>query len=265
MYHVSDSAQWPHDSDSIHHSPRIDSSFPSSPVYHESHQHGLPSPTMYSREGTTERWPLPLDNLRIVPVSRQDFDNSWSPSPSPTHSQIMPRRRDSDQMPHSSSWSTPHSNSTRWRSDSYTSSTGTASVHPDRSRGRSNTSYDIPSIGSLKRDGDTAPRFGLSSDISCNRNGISQRLPWLPREVSSDQKYVQRSSNSSFQVSSPTIPYSQHQGYARMPNAYGTWPSSDCGSSIDAPLQSHPSLGAYEAPYMSSSPEDFSNTEDYRD
>lgn len=256
VYDISGSTQWTSHSDSLHHSPRLDGSYTAGTVYQDGHSHAIPSPAIYGREGTGDKWPVSLDSLRIAPISRQDFPDSWSSSPSPTHanSHSILRRRDGGNGHGAGSWAAVQTQSTRWRSDSYTSSTGLG-IQLDRSRGRSNTVYDNSNIGHQKRESEATPRYGLSTDVGDNsREGMSQRLGWVPRETSSNDKYLRSShGGSTFAGTSPTLSFSQHHGY-RINPSFGTWAANNGENSLDAPLhpiQSHTvAMGSdYETPY----------------
>ncbi|RDB25821.1 Global transcription regulator FGP1 [Hypsizygus marmoreus] len=252
-----ESPQWASDSDDNQHSPRIDIAFGTGSMYSENTHHNLHSPVLYSRETTGDKWPLPLENLRIVPINRQDLNGSWSPSPSPTQTHSLSRRRDSGHVPQTNSWSGVHSHSSRWRSDSYVSPTE-SQIHLDRSRARSNTVFESTHASqSHRRESDTTAHF--------NREGAPQRLPWAPREPLGGDKYI-RSPQSSFSSTSPTLPFSQNHGYHRATQSFGTeWPPNSHGSPVEASLQSSPSvMQSYDAPYISNS-EHFSNVEDYAD
>ncbi|KAF5379763.1 hypothetical protein D9615_005748 [Tricholomella constricta] len=260
-YHVSDPPHWASGSEDTHRSPRLDASFgEESPLYSQ-HQ-GIPSPTLYTRESTVDRWPTALENLRIVPVDRQDFAGSWSPSPSPTHPHnALSRRRDTGPIAHHqpSSWSAGHSQTTRWRSDPYPSATGTSIQQLDRSRVRSNTVFENSNTVPHRRDSESGLHYA--------REGSHQRPPWTPRETTSAEKYSRP--QPSFTNPSPASPFPQHQGYHRMTQSFGTsWHQNDSDASPVATTlhstQTH-SLPGYEAPYLASSPEGFSNVDEYGD
>ncbi|KAF8071572.1 Gti1/Pac2 family-domain-containing protein [Lyophyllum atratum] len=256
-YRVSESSHWTSDSEDAHSPRSIDGSFGAgSPLYPH---HSTPSPTIYSREGTVDRWPSALENLRIIPVDRQDFADSWSSSPSPTHSHnAISRRKDIAQVPqnNSSSWSAGHSQPTRWRSDSYNSASGNGMQQLDRTRVRSNTVFENPTTAPHRRDSEPGVQF--------SRDGVPQRTSWTSREATYGDKYPRPQTSFTNAVSSP--PFSQHHGYHRMAHSFGTsWPPSGHDSPVQNTLHAIQSLPTYEAPYLASSPEGFSVIDEYRD
>lgn len=264
-YHVSNSPQWT--SSNVETSP-IEEDFEGN-VYHQGNSHTIGSSHLYGRDSTTSRWPAPLENLRISPINRHDV--SWSQSPSPTlPREGSSRRRDSNLSPHTGSWPTLHSQSTRWRSDSYdsVSSGGSGGHSVERSRFRPSTSYDHTGATSHRREAEGAPGYHhrIAADLGGNREGTPQRFPWLSsRDASIADKYLRGSSRpeQSF-TPSPTLPFSSHHAYNRVGQSYGTaWPASESGLSNSA-LQhvSAHSLHSYDTSYTSSSPEDYS-VDDY--
>ncbi|GLB44814.1 putative gti1/Pac2 family protein [Lyophyllum shimeji] len=259
-YRVSDPPHWTSDPDEASHSPRPENSFGAAGSLYP-HHNSVPAPTVYPREGTADRWPTALANLRNVPVDRQDFTDPWSPSPSPTHSahSTMSRHKDIVQAPNhqSGSWSAAHSQATRWRSDSYNHGSGNGMQPFDRARVRSNTVLENSLTGPHRRDNEAG--------LSFNRESLPQRSPWAPRDVTYGEKYA-----SSYTNTSPSPPFSQPQGYHRMTHSFGnSWQSNSQDSPVESAaalhrIQSH-SLATYETPYLASSPEGFSNVDEYAD
>lgn len=200
-------------------------------------------------------------------MTRQDV--SWSPSPSPTHSHALSRRRESD-VSSPGSWSSAHSQSSRWRGESYDSSSS-GNVTLDRgSRMRSNTLYESPDTIPHRRGSDGILGYRLPTDLEATRGPgpSSPRLPWMPREASLGDKRT-RSSQSAFSyppVSHPSLFPSPHSHHHRAAHPYGSSWAPDT-SMNDSQLQQIPTHSLYDTSYTSSSPEDFSiaKVEDFTD
>jgi hypothetical protein len=264
-YHVPESPQW---SPTNANAASIDSVFSGSSMYQEMQTHSpVTSPTLssYSRESAGDRWPIPLDSLRISSSARQDIN--WSPSPSPTNSHSVSRRRDGTTPSQPGSWPSIHPQSARWRPDSYDASIVTG---PDRSnRVRSSTLYQDSGVGPHRghRESESMSGFNrVSVDLGGRESG-HQRLPWLPRESSSVDKHLRNSQPESPFTPSQTSQFSSHHGYHRPTHSYGAW-SSNVNSLAHAsqlhPVPSHSALHSYATSYTSS-PEDLSNVEDFGD
>jgi hypothetical protein len=142
-YHLPESPQW---SPTNMNAASIDSVFSGSSMYQEMQTHSsVTSPTLssYSRESAGDRWPIPLDSLRIS--SSACLNVNWSPSPSPTNSHSVSRRRDSTIPSQPGSWPFIRPQSALWRPDSYDAPMVTG---PDRSnRVRSSTLYHDSGVG----------------------------------------------------------------------------------------------------------------------
>ena len=273
-YHVPDSPQWaPSGANTTVTS--IDNVFPGTSLYQEIHHtpsHSpVTSPTLssYSRESAGDRWPIPLDNLRISSSARQDV--SWSPSPSPTNPHGVSRRRDGA-SPQSGSWSPIQSQSARWRPDSYDSSMATSGSHLERSsRVRSSTMYQESGVGPHRSHRETENVSGFHNRLTVDpgsRESGHQRLPWLSRETSSVDKQIRNSHpDSPFNPSCTATQLTSHHGYHRPTHSYGAWPSnvnSLAHTSQLHPVSSPSALHSYAASYTSS-PEDLSTIEDFGD
>lgn len=267
-YQVPDSPQW---SPTNGNTTSIDGVFGSS-MYQDMQTHSpMTSPTLssHSRESAGDRWPIPLDSLRISSSVRQDID--WSPSPSPTNPHSVSRRRDTTTPPQSGSWPSIQPQSGRWRPDSYDSSI-VVGPHLERSnRVRSSTLYQDSGVGPHRSHRESESMSGfhnrLSVDLGGGRESGHQRLPWLPRESSGVDKHLRNSQTESPFTPSPTSQFSSHHGYHRPAHSYGTWSSnvnSLAHSSQLHPIPSHSSLHSYATSYTSS-PEDLSNVEDFGD
>lgn len=266
-YHVPDSPQW---SPANANAASIDSVFSGSSMYQNIQTNSpMASPTLssYSRESAGDRWPIPLDNLRISSSARQDIN--WTPSPSPTNSHSVSRRRDGTMLPQSGSWTSIQPQSVRWRPDTYDSSTVTG---PERSnRVRSSTLYQDSGVGPHRNHRESESTSGfhnrMSVDLGGRENG-HQRLQWLPRESSGVDKHLRNSQPESAFTPSPTSQLSSHHGYHRTAHSYGAWPSNvnnlAQASQLHPIPSSHPTLHSYATSYTSS-PEDISNVEDFGD
>lgn len=266
-YHVSDSPQWP---PSNANAASIDGVFSGSSMYQDIQTNSpMTSPTLssYSRESAGDRWPIPLDSLRISSSARQDIN--WSPSPSPTNSHCVSRRRDGAMLSQSGSWPSIQPQSGRWRPDSYDSSTVTG---PERSnRVRSSTLYQDSGVGPHRSYRDSEGTSGFHNRISVDLGGRDnghQRLPFLPRESSGLDKHPRHAQPESAFTPSPASPFSSHHGYHRTTHSYGAWPSNvnslAQASQLHPIPSSHPTLHSYATSYTSS-PEDLSNVEDFGD
>jgi hypothetical protein len=231
----------------------------------------LTSPTLssYNREGAGDKWPIPLDSLRISSSARQDV--SWSPSPSPTNSHGVSRRRDGVTPLQPGSWPSIQPQTARWRQDSYDSSVPAAS-HTERSnRVRSSTLYQDSTVGPHRshRESETISGFHnrLPVDLAGSREGGHQRLPWVPREPSGVEKHLRNAQPEPPFATPQSSQFSSHQGYHRPAHSYGAWPSNVNSLSHPSqlhPIPSHSTLPSY-APSYTSSPEDISNAEDFGD
>jgi len=229
----------------------------------------MASPTLssYSRESAGERWPIPLDGLRISSSARQDI--SWPPSSSPTNSHNISRRRDNATQ--SSAWHSVQPQPARWRPDTYDSSMVTG-PHPERSnRIRSSTLYQDSGVGPHRNHRESESLSGFHNrllvDPGGGRENGHQRLPWLPRDSSCVDKHLRNSQPDSPFTPSTTSQFSAHHGYHRSAHSYGAWSSNVNGLSQNSQLHPAPSqsaLHSYATSYTSS-PEDFSTVEDYGD
>ncbi|KAF9460341.1 Gti1/Pac2 family-domain-containing protein [Collybia nuda] len=265
-YRVSNSPQW---SSSNADSSPIEGDFASN-IYHQGNN-VVSSTHSYGRDSTASRWPVALDNLRISSLSRHDL--SWSQSSSPTLSRDDgSRRRDSTQSPHTSPWPNLHSQSNRWRSDSYDLTSGSSGGHcVERPRLRSNTSYEHSGGTPHRREAERVPGYQhrISADLGGNREGAPQRLPWVPnRDAPIADKYLRSSRPEASFSPPPTLPFSPHHTYSRVGQSYGTtWATNETGVSDSTlhhiPVHNH-HLHSYDtsASYTSSSPEDYS-VDDY--
>lgn len=216
-------------------------------MYQDMQTHSpMTSPTLssHSRESAGDRWPIPLDSLRISSSVRQDID--WSPSPSPTNPHSVSRRRDTTTPPQSGSWPSIQPQSGRWRPDSYDSSI-VVGPHLERSnRVRSSTLYQDSGVGPHRSHRESESMAGFHNRLSVDLRNSQTESPFTP---------------------SPTSQFSSHHGYHRPAHSYGTWSSnvnSLAHSSQLHPIPSHSSLHSYATSYTSS-PEDLSNVEDFGD
>jgi len=275
-YHVSESPNWTDSQGSQ--TPTMDGHFSGSSLY-AIPNHNIISPNVYTREGVSDKWPMPLDNLRMPSSGRQEIP--WSASP--THSSHVGSGRrggnfGTGSLSPTDSWPSLHSHSRRWQGDSYETSTGNSGLHLDRSRLRLGNPYQSP-IAMAHRRGENEMTSGFNSRYSGhvgeNREIGSQRLPWLLTAEASEEDSANRNphSGSSFTSSTSTSPHFPAHGYQHVPHPYSsTWSSSDT-SALDLPSSQSPfksSLQTYEASYSSrsgimSSPEDYSNVEEYTD
>lgn len=250
-YHVSD---WT----SSHVESPIEENFESNTYHQGNHSHAVGSSHSYGRDS---KWPAPLENLRISPILTRDV--SWSQSSSPTLPRDgSTRRRDVSISPTTGPWPTLHSQPNRWRSDSYHHDSTSGGHSVERSRVRSNTSYEH--APSYRRESEGTPGYQHRIiDVGGSREGGSQRFPWLSsRDASIAEKYLRSPTRPESFTPSPTLPFSSHNTYNRAGQSYGTtWAANDTGSSLpNSSLHQIPAhnLHSYGTSYTSSSPEDYS-------
>lgn len=196
----------------------------------------------------------------------------WPPSPSisPTHTSAT-RRREGSMSSQTDTWPSLQTHSGRWRGESYETTPSGAGLYLDRHRPvtRTSTLYENSTSTPNRREEGVLPGFNTQYS-GHSREASSQRLPWLTQEAPvNDVHRESRTPHSepSF-VPSPNLHYSA-QGYHSGTHSYGSGWSSHAVSPVDTqPLASRHALHygpSYAAGSGMSSPEDYSNVEEFVD
>ncbi|KAF8629966.1 hypothetical protein AX17_005532 [Amanita inopinata Kibby_2008] len=270
-YHVSDGSHW--SANQITQPSPVDSpsQYGSNSLYPVSQSQHV-SLGMYNRMGHNDRWSLPIDNgMRVTNIGRHDV--SWS---SATSAHQLTRRRESSMLSQTAdSWPSLHSQSSRWQNDGH-ESTGSG-LYVDRTRLRSNSTYETSSITSAqRRDSDVilGGRYFNSGHVasSAHRDGGLPRLAWLPQETSDVGRDSRTHSGSSSFSPSPTVSFPSHHSYHTVQHSYGS--TYDSTGILDTPTL-HPAspqadLPTYDTSYASgsgamSSPEEYTKLEEFGD
>lgn len=268
-YQITHSPEW----SSVSPTSPVGTSFPASSLYPLAHEHDVG----YTRGDGSTRWPVPAEDHGASPMGRPN--TAWSPIPSPTlsstsHSQHHQhsRRRDSNLLPQTESWSSLHSHSNRWQSSTLYDSMPSSGSYVDRTRLRSSNGYE-PAAGLPHRRETEALPGGFGGRYSGHVSGVrdigSQRQSWHTREVPGPEK-TGHSVHSGHSFSpSPTLPFSPdgyHQPY------HAVWSSGD-GSLLNNSPSLQPNttpsvMRPYEpsfapGPGAMSSHEAFTSVDDY--
>lgn len=229
---------------------------------------------VYGRTHQTEKWPMNGDSLLSAPLHRQDL--GWSTPHSTMSSHTLARRRDD-------TWPTIQSQSNgRWQGSPASPETSPASqvspgLYQDRSRVKSAHPYDDVQM-MHRRENESASvqnSFPLRYTTHPNgtREGALQRLHWHPRDLpdsTRDRRVSSAQPTQSF-PHSPTLAFNA-QGYPSNATTYNSsWTTND--STMMTPTLHSTQAGlSYDNTYSSnvnsapiSSPEEFSNVEEYRE
>ncbi|KAF8622006.1 hypothetical protein AX15_007360 [Amanita polypyramis BW_CC] len=270
-YHVSDTSHW--SGNQITQPSPAESQYGSTSLYPVSQNQHVVS-GMYNRVGHNDRWPVPADSgQRLTSLSRHQHEvsNSW---PSNTTAHQLTRRRDSSLLSQTTeSWTSLHSQASRWQNEGH--EPAASGLYLDRSRVRSNSAYEAPSVVSHRRDSDVmAPSLGGGGRYivgsASHRDGGLPRLSWLPQEssdIARDNRHPSHSS-SSF-TPSPTIPFSHN--YHTVQHSYGsTYDSTILSTPTLQSTSPQPDLPTYDTSYPSgsgamSSPEEYTKLEEFGD
>ncbi len=242
---------------------------------------------VYGRTHQNEKWPMNGDSLLSAPLHRQDL--GWStPNSTMSSSHSMPRRRD----PSSDAWPTIQSQSNnRWQGSPASPETSPASqvspvsgLYQDRNRVRSAHPYDDGQMMHRRENESAAAaaqnNFPLRYNTHPNgtREGALQRLHWHSRDLPDSTRDHRRLSSA--QATNQSFPHSPNlafnaQGYHSNATTYtSSWTTND--STMMPPtlhsISSTQSGLSYDNAYSSnvnsapiSSPEEFSNVEEYRE
>lgn len=248
----------------------IENSFGGNSLYSMASGNG--GSNVYARSHTNDRWAGQGD---LVVGSNHRQDIGWSPSVSTLSSaHTISRRRDS--VLQSENWSSIHSQSNgRWQGHNHDSTTSGA--YPERPRVRPQHSYDENQIIHRRETDSSQHHQSYSvrylSHPAATREGALQRLHWHTRDTPDVNRDVRRGAsqtNSSFQSSSPTLPFSPH-AYHTTPTYTSAWTSPDVN------LLSTPTLhpvsnqapinydGSYNSSTAISSPDDYAGVDDFQD
>ncbi|KAF7330181.1 hypothetical protein MVEN_02455100 [Mycena venus] len=213
------------------------------------------SASVYPRVGHSDRWSVPVPTLR---------PDAWSSHSSHSSNHYGSSRRDGGQ---SDSWNL---SSARWQGETYQSSSPpTSNVYVDRSRTRSTNPYPSPlQIPSHRRDSDTSTALnsryhsGESRDTRGIRGHHSSGAPFTASvgqaaSIYSPQGHYHR-------------PMTSHASYN---SGWSSGTSSSLAitsSQAAAPFSPSSSMNSYGSSYTPSSggmssPEDYSNADEYGD
>jgi hypothetical protein len=243
---------------------------------------------MYNRVNHHDRWAVSADNGMRVTTNGMSgrHDVSWS-SNTPPHQ--LSRRRDSSLLSQTAdSWTSLHSQTSRWQNESHDSAAAAAGspIYVDRTRVRSSTTgsgyeHGGSSIVSHRRDssgGDnmmTPPNLGgryFNGHAASHRgDGALPRLAWLPQDSSDIGRDNRPHSGSSSFTASPPIPFSHNyhavqQSYGQAYDSSGMLSTPTLHSTSPQPAD----LPGYDTSYASgsgamSSPEEYPKLEEFGD
>ncbi|KAJ7855764.1 Gti1/Pac2 family-domain-containing protein [Mycena olivaceomarginata] len=197
------------------------------------------SSSVYPRVGHSDRWSVP------VPTLHPDAWPSHSSHSSHHYTDYTPSRRDAG---NSDSWNL---SSARWQGETYRpSSPPASSFYVDRSRTRSTNPYPSPlQIPSHRRDSDNSAT--LNSRYSGHHSGdsrdTSSRLPWLLAGDTDTKEGIRGHHSFGTPFAAP--------GYHRPMTSHASY---------------NPGMSSYASSYAPSpggmsSPEDYSNADEYGD
>ncbi|KAK7032743.1 Gti1/Pac2 family-domain-containing protein [Favolaschia claudopus] len=226
------------------------------------------SSAMYPRTGHSDRWSVP------VPTLRPDAWSQSPPSPSYTSRRVESGNQDS--------WNL---SSARWQAETYPpSSPSNSSIYVDRSRSRNTNPYPTPLQIPSRRDSDSSVGMSRYSNHHTGESrDASSRSGWLLSGSDGETKEGIRGHSSSFAAAIGQGQASMYtaQGYHRPMTSHSSyssgWSSSPSNSLAVGPSQtgapfspSSGSIHSYGSSYAPSSggmssPEGYSNTDDYGD
>ncbi|KXN82968.1 Gluconate transport inducer 1 [Leucoagaricus sp. SymC.cos] len=280
VYHVPDASGW--NSCTTHLMP-VDNISAGSPVHSLSHGHSI-SHNMYGRSSTSDRWtnsPGAESLLSSIPV-RQELP--WTPTLHSAHPSIA-RRRDSNHLSPTDSWSSLNGSSARWLGTHEGSNTHTSPYLEQRARIRS-SGHPYEEAASIRRESESlSPSYGSRFPGHCpgGRDSSNHRgLSWHQRDLENlkdSRSHANHHTETSF-TPSPTLPFStsgyqqhHHHQTHQHPTSHtynSSWSSTDT-SVLEAPvaLQALPSsttisydTSSYANSATMSGSEGFANVDD---